>query len=57
MWWKIPLIIMSTFGTIWFGRLAYIAANTDDYTCYPLAVIGIICALVAIGFGIWAIFS
>ena len=57
MWWKLIITALSTFGTIWFGRLAYIAANTDDYACYPLAVIGIVCAVIAISFGLWAIFS
>lgn len=57
MWWKILITALSIVGTIWFGRLAYIAANNDDYSCYPFAVIAIICALIAIGFGLWAIFS
>jgi len=57
MWWKILITTLSTFGTIWFGRLAYIAANADDYACYPLAVIGIVCAIIALCFGIWALLS
>ena len=57
MIWKLIITALSAFGTIWFGRLAYIAANTDDYACYPFAVIAIICVLIAIGFGLWTILS
>lgn len=27
MWWKLIIIILSIFGSVWFGRLAYIAAR------------------------------
>jgi len=57
MWWKILITALSIVGTIWFGRLSYIAANNKDFFCYPFAAIMIVCMLVAIGFGIWLIFS
>jgi len=57
MWWKLLITSISIFGTIWFGRLAYIAANNDDFTCYPFAAIMIVCVLVAIWFGVWALLN
>ena len=61
MWWKLIFTTLSIFGTIWFGRLSWIAGQhtgtgyLGEFIIY--GAIAIICALIAIGFGIWAIFS
>jgi len=54
MIWKVIIIILSTFGSIWFGRLAWIAGHTmDDFTFYIKAPLAIVCILITIGLGIW----
>lgn len=56
MWWKILIATVATFGTVWFGRLIYyIAASTSyrrEFILY--GILSFICALLAVGFGIWA---
>ena len=61
---KIVLLMLTgifCFGSIWFGRLAYIAGQGTGTgylgEIYMYGLITIICILIAIGLGIWAILS
>ena len=49
------------FGSIWFGRLAWLASQHSGTGYLGVfignGIIAIICILIAIGFGIWAILS
>ena len=61
MIWKSIITALSIFGSIWFGRLAWIAGQHSG-TGYlgELVVYGlitIICAVIAIGFGILLIIN
>ena len=61
MWWKSIIVALSAFGVVWFGKLSWIAMQHSG-TGYLGAFLGngflaFMCVLIAIGFGLWLIFS
>jgi len=61
MWWKLTIIIFSFFGAIWFGDLALMAGQGTGTgylgELFIYGIIAIICVVIAIGFGVWALLS